>query len=69
MLIGISSILSGCVRIFAGWLGDRPCVTRNLLAGISASYGGLLTVISLFFQTFPTLLMFAILYGIGGGTL
>ena len=62
-----SLFYSGCVRIFAGLLGDKSPVRRNILAGVAASYGGLLTVISLSFKTFPTLLTFSVLYAIGGG--
>ena len=68
-MIVFSLFYSGCVRIFAGLLGDKSPVRRNILAGIAASYGGLLTVISLSFKTFPTLLTFAVLYAIGGGML
>ena len=66
-IIVFSLFYSGCVRIFAGLLGDKSPVRRNILAGVAASYGGLLTVISLSFKTFPTLLTFSVLYAIGGG--
>ncbi len=58
---------SGLVRVLAGWVGDRPRVVRNLMAGSAAAYCGALTVLSLAFSTFPSLLAFCLLYGLGGG--
>ena len=58
---------SGIVRVIAGWIGDRPCVTRNILAGAASLYCGVLTIISLSFRTFPTMLLFMLLFGLGGG--
>ena len=60
-------IFSGIVRVIAGWIGDRPCVTRNILAGAASMYCGVLTITSLSFRTFPTMLLFMLLFGLGGG--
>ena len=58
---------SGIVRVPAGWLGDKNGVSRNGLAGLMAMYSGIVTIVSIAFTNFTTMIIYSFLFGIGGG--
>ena len=53
--------------MFVGWYGDKSHINRITLLGIAVVYSGVLTCISLLMSTFPLLVAYAVVYGLGLG--
>ncbi|CAD5112503.1 DgyrCDS1718 [Dimorphilus gyrociliatus] len=62
----VSSIAlsSGLCRLLVGYLGDRVWFNRFLAFSLSIAVGGLLTILSVLFQSFPMLITYGVLFGI-----
>ena len=58
---------SGFLRILAGYIGDLRYISRNGLAGAFCIFCGLLSVVSILFETFTSLMVYCVLFGIGAG--
>ena len=57
----------GLVRLVAGVIGDFKFINRHALAGGFGIFCGLLSVASIYFKTFNILMIYCVLFGIGGG--
>ncbi len=60
--------VAGILRPVAGWVGDHPRVNRLYMVGGSGIFCGVVAGVSIPFNTFPLMIVYAILAGIGGGT-
>ena len=67
-LVSIMGISNVCARLIFGWLGDRSPGIRFYLAGIVLTLGGVVSIIVFLFNTYPLLVLYAILFGAFTGT-
>ena len=60
-------VVAGILRPIAGWIGDRPQVNRLYLVGGSGIFCGIVAGVSISFNTFGLMIVYALFAGIGGG--
>ena len=66
-VFGPVGVVAGILRPIAGWIGDRPQVNRLYLVGGSGIFCGIVAGVSISFNTFGLMIVYALFAGIGGG--
>ena len=67
LVIFYAGVVAGILRPIAGWIGDKPYINRLYLVGGSAVFCGIVAGVSISFHTYPLMIVYALLAGIGGG--
>ena len=66
-LVSIIGGVSGSSRALFGLVGDRPCVDRVVLSGMSGAVAGTLTSLSTLLTDYPQMAAYSVLLGIASG--
>ena len=66
ILLTLLGITAGVPRIFFGWVGDRPSVNRCMMIGVAAMFNGLWSCVSVMFISYPTMMAYSLVFGLGG---